>query len=90
MKDTMILGYDLYHDSTMRGKTVGAAVSSMDTDFTKWFSQCDLHTNPSELGENLGHFVHGKIISFCSLLYVMFQLRFSNGTRPTRSCRCAC
>jgi aubergine-like protein len=74
MKDTMILGYDLYHDSTMRGKTVGATVSSTDTDFTKWFSQCDLHANPSELGENLGHFVHGKNISSYGLIYLCYVL----------------
>ncbi len=58
----MILGYDLYHDSTQRGKTVGAAVSSLDTEFTKWYSQCELHANPTELGENLGKFVTGKCI----------------------------
>ncbi len=46
----------MYHDMTMRAKTVGAAVSSTDADFTKWFSQCELHSNPTELGENLGVF----------------------------------
>jgi aubergine-like protein len=59
MKNAMILGYDLYHDSTQRGKTVGAAVSSLDKDFTSWYSQCELHGNPTELGENLGKFVEG-------------------------------
>uniref|UniRef100_A0A914VYH8 Uncharacterized protein n=1 Tax=Plectus sambesii TaxID=2011161 RepID=A0A914VYH8_9BILA len=55
--DAMIVGYDLYHDSTLRGKTVGAAVSSLDTDYTQWYSQCELHGNPTELGENLGKFI---------------------------------
>lgn len=62
MKDAMVVGYDLYHDSSQRGKTVGAAVSSLDTHFTKWSSQCRLHDNPTELGENLGHFVQGQSV----------------------------
>ncbi|GMT00729.1 hypothetical protein PENTCL1PPCAC_22903, partial [Pristionchus entomophagus] len=56
LEKTMIVGYDLYHDSTMKGKTVGACCSSFDKDFTKWYSQTLPHSNPVELGDNLRKF----------------------------------
>ena len=37
--------------------------SSFDTEFTRFYSQCDLHANPTELGENLGRFMESKIWS---------------------------
>ncbi|CAO4361477.1 unnamed protein product [Caenorhabditis nigoni] len=57
MQDTMIVGYDLYHDSTLKGKTVGACVSTTSSDFTKFYSQTRPHENPTQLGNNLTHFV---------------------------------
>uniref|UniRef100_A0A8R1DKX7 Piwi domain-containing protein n=1 Tax=Caenorhabditis japonica TaxID=281687 RepID=A0A8R1DKX7_CAEJA len=57
LNDTMIVGYDLYHDSTLRGKTVGACVSTTTTDFTKFYSQTRPHENPTQLGGNLTHFI---------------------------------
>ncbi|CAI5441474.1 unnamed protein product [Caenorhabditis angaria] len=57
LKDTMIVGYDLYHDSTLRGKTIGACVSTTSPDFTEFYSQTRPHDNPTQLGTNLTHFV---------------------------------
>uniref|UniRef100_A0A1I7XF86 Piwi domain-containing protein n=1 Tax=Heterorhabditis bacteriophora TaxID=37862 RepID=A0A1I7XF86_HETBA len=57
MKEGMIIGYDLYHDSTMKGKTVGACVSTINQDYTQFYSQTRPHENPTELGHNLIHFV---------------------------------
>ncbi|CAJ0920465.1 unnamed protein product, partial [Mesorhabditis belari] len=57
IKQALIMGYDLYADSTTRGKAAGACVSSFDQDFTSWYSQCRHHDNPTELGTNLVHFV---------------------------------
>ncbi|KJH43427.1 piwi domain protein [Dictyocaulus viviparus] len=57
VKNAMIVGYDLYHDSTLRGQTVGACVSTTDTDYTQFYSQTRPHDNPTELGTNLGVFI---------------------------------
>ncbi|WKX94696.1 hypothetical protein Q1695_011735 [Nippostrongylus brasiliensis] len=57
LKKTMIVGYDLYHDSTLRGKTIGACVSTTDSEFTEFFSQTRPHENPTELGNNLEFFI---------------------------------
>ncbi|XGW10333.1 hypothetical protein V3C99_012093 [Haemonchus contortus] len=57
MKNAMIVGYDLYHDSTLHGKTIGACVSTTDQDYTQFYSQTRPHENPTELGNNLGHFI---------------------------------
>uniref|UniRef100_A0A1I7UZW8 Piwi domain-containing protein n=1 Tax=Caenorhabditis tropicalis TaxID=1561998 RepID=A0A1I7UZW8_9PELO len=57
LTDTMIVGYDLYHDSTLRGKTVGACVSTTTGDYTQFYSQTRPHENPTQLGNNLTHFV---------------------------------
>ncbi|CAA98113.1 Piwi-like protein 1 [Caenorhabditis elegans] len=57
LKNTMIVGYDLYHDSTLKGKTVGACVSTTSNDFTQFYSQTRPHENPTQLGNNLTHFV---------------------------------
>lgn len=60
----MIVGYDLYHDSTVRGKTVGACVSTIDSDYTQYYSQTRLHENATELGNNLTHFLRSEFDSF--------------------------
>lgn len=59
----MIVGYDLYHDSTQRGKTVGACVSSYDPDYTRWYSQSAPHQDPTQLGQNLHTFIQSKLSS---------------------------
>ncbi|KAK6059056.1 piwi domain protein [Cooperia oncophora] len=39
------------------GKTIGACVSTTDQDYTQFYSQTRPHENPTELGNNLGHFI---------------------------------
>ncbi|KHJ80527.1 piwi domain protein [Oesophagostomum dentatum] len=57
MKRGMIVGYDLYHDSTLQGKTMGACVSTMDQEYTKFYSQTQPHDSPTQLGTNLNIFI---------------------------------
>ena len=57
MGNAMVIGYDSYRDSSARGKSVGAAVFSLDRDMTRWFSQCDLHKNDGEESEHLAKFI---------------------------------
>merc|ERR1719348_863584 len=54
LKNTMVIGYDTYHDSLHKGKFVGAVVASMNSTFTKYLSVANLHTNPAqELNDNM-------------------------------------
>ena len=49
LKDTMVIGYDTYHDSAQKGRSVGALVASMNSTFTKYHSVANLHTNPAQV-----------------------------------------
>jgi len=54
LKDTMVIGYDTYHDSAQKGRSVGAVVASLNSTFTKYLSVANLHTNPAqELNDNI-------------------------------------
>ena len=53
IKDTMVIGYDTYHDTAQKGRSVGAVVASMNQTLTKWMSIANMHTNTSqELNNN--------------------------------------
>ena len=50
----MVIGYDTYHDTAQKGRSVGAVVASMNQTLTKWMSIANMHTNPAqELNDNL-------------------------------------
>ena len=50
----MVIGYDTYHDTSQKGRSVGAVVASMNQTLTKWMSIANMHTNPAqELNDNL-------------------------------------
>merc|ERR1740131_810199 len=54
LKDTMVIGYDTYHDTVSKGRSVGAVVASLNSTFTKYLSVANLHTNPAqELNDNM-------------------------------------
>ena len=49
MKDTMVIGYDAYHDVSMKGTTVGAVVSYLNPGFTKYTSTYIFSKNDEEI-----------------------------------------
>ena len=54
LKNTMVIGYDTYHDTVSKGKSVGAVVASLNQSMTKYISMANLHTNPQqELNDNM-------------------------------------
>jgi len=54
LTDTMVIGYDTYHDTVQKGRSVGAVVASMNNSMTKYLSIANLHTNPAqELNDNM-------------------------------------
>ena len=63
MKNCMVIGYDVYHDSANRGKTVGSAVFSLNPHLTRWYSQCALHGESKQLISNLEEFCESTLRS---------------------------
>ena len=54
MKNTMVIGYDTYHDTLKSGVSVGAVVASMNNSTTNYLSVANLHSNPQqELNDNM-------------------------------------
>ena len=54
MKNTMVIGYDTYHDTLKKGVSVGAVVASLNNTMTKYLSVANLHSNPQqELNDNM-------------------------------------
>ena len=48
LKKTMVIGYDTYHDTVNKSKSVGAVVASLNESMTKYISMASLHTNPQQ------------------------------------------
>ncbi|CAL4066366.1 unnamed protein product, partial [Meganyctiphanes norvegica] len=69
--NTMVVGYDAYHDSTRKGASWGAVVASFNQQQTRYYGQVTCHANQEELTANfcasiqnaLGHFaeVNGRL-----------------------------
>jgi len=53
LKNTMVIGYDTYHDSLHKDKSVGAVVASVNSTFTKFISMADFHSNQSEMTDRM-------------------------------------
>ena len=53
LKNTMVIGYDTYHDSLYKDKSVGAVVASVNSTFTKFISMADFHSNQSEMSDRM-------------------------------------
>lgn len=48
-KNTMVIGYDSFHDTANRNTSVGAVVASINNDLTRFTSSCTFHKNNEEL-----------------------------------------
>jgi len=48
----MVVGYDTYHDSSDRNRSVGGFVASMNQTLTSWYSRASYHTNNEEMSSN--------------------------------------
>lgn len=53
LKESMICGYDTYHDTAARGRSFGAFVASLNPKFSRWYSKSDQHSHQEELSINL-------------------------------------
>ncbi|KAL3183271.1 hypothetical protein MRX96_000252 [Rhipicephalus microplus] len=59
--NTMVVGYDTYHDSGSRKQSAGAFVASMNRTFTRWYSRVAFHSSHQELGSQLGSLLQDAI-----------------------------
>lgn len=48
----MIMGYDTYHDSAQKGRSVGGFVTTLNQSCTKYFSKVSFHATKEELSAN--------------------------------------
>ena len=53
MKNTMVLGYDTYHDSLHKDKSAGALVASINKNFTRFVSSAHIHDRMSEMTDHM-------------------------------------
>ena len=53
MKNTMIVGFDTYHDPGNGGKSVGAIVASLDDDYSRYYSNSSVHASRQEMSINI-------------------------------------
>jgi len=54
IKQTMVVGYDTYHDSARKNESVGALVASLNQNFTTYFSCVDFHKDRTEMSNQVG------------------------------------
>lgn len=60
----MICGYDAWHDSLTKTRSWGAFCSSLNSNFTKWWSKADNHDQLEELSTNLANNVFEGVKKF--------------------------
>ena len=53
LKHTMIVGSDSFHDTANKRKSIGAFVSTMNADLTRFHSSAAVHENNDELLSNM-------------------------------------
>lgn len=49
LKNIMVVGYDSYHDSSMKGRSVGGICCSMNSTLTKYYSRVTFQTSHQEM-----------------------------------------
>ncbi|XP_053210544.1 piwi-like protein 1 [Panonychus citri] len=53
-KKIMVIGFDTYHDSSVKGRSAGGFVCTMNSTLTKYYSRVVFHENREEMSANLG------------------------------------
>ncbi|XP_071451849.1 piwi-like protein Siwi [Hetaerina americana] len=53
LEGLMVIGFDVYHDTSQRGTSIGALVSSLDRQLTRYYSSVSFHRTGEELSNEL-------------------------------------
>lgn len=61
MKNSMVVGFDTYHDSGNAGKSVGAIVASLDNDYSRYYSNSSIHASRQEMSNNIPTMLLGAL-----------------------------
>ncbi|XP_072145087.1 piwi-like protein 1 [Dermacentor andersoni] len=73
--NTMVVGYDTYHDSSSRRLSAGAFVASMNRLLTRWYSRVAFHATHQKLGSSLGLLVQDALHKY---------MQVNSGSAPDR------
>ncbi|KAK8395790.1 hypothetical protein O3P69_005712 [Scylla paramamosain] len=74
VKNTMVIGYDAYHEKGSRNVSYGAVVSSLNQGWSRYLSQAATHKNHEELTNNFTLGVRNALQRY----------KQENGTHPSR------
>merc|ERR1719322_1072755 len=75
LKNTMVIGYDTYHDTVAKNKSVGALVASLNATFTRFISSANLHEG---VGQELDNTMKPAVMK------ALRKYKDVNGTFPER------
>lgn len=64
LSNTMVIGYDTYHDAGARNRSAGAFVASLNRTFTRWYSRVSFHATHQELGSMLAQHLHEALCKY--------------------------
>ena len=53
LKKTMVVGYDTFHDTVNKKKSVGALVATLNDSFTRFTSSCEFHEVGQEISKSI-------------------------------------
>lgn len=56
----MIIGIDTYHDSAQQGRSVGGFIASINSNYTRWYSNTTFQQSGVELSDGLKRCMTGK------------------------------
>ncbi|XP_076817486.1 piwi-like protein 1 isoform X1 [Clavelina lepadiformis] len=74
LRQCMIIGIDTYHDSAQKGRSVGGFVASINSNYTRWYSNVTFQHSGGELIDGLKRCMMGALAKF----------RQMNGCLPMR------
>ncbi|XP_069157940.1 piwi-like protein Siwi [Procambarus clarkii] len=63
-QNTMVVGYDAYHDSSRRGSSWGAVVASYNRNLTRYYGQVSRHANNEELTANFSASIQNALYHY--------------------------
>nr|XP_009860146.1 piwi-like protein 1 isoform X1 [Ciona intestinalis]XP_018669549.1 piwi-like protein 1 isoform X1 [Ciona intestinalis]XP_026692672.1 piwi-like protein 1 isoform X1 [Ciona intestinalis]XP_026692673.1 piwi-like protein 1 isoform X1 [Ciona intestinalis]XP_026692674.1 piwi-like protein 1 isoform X1 [Ciona intestinalis]XP_026692675.1 piwi-like protein 1 isoform X2 [Ciona intestinalis]XP_026692676.1 piwi-like protein 1 isoform X3 [Ciona intestinalis] len=64
LKECMIVGFDTYHDSSQKGRSVGGFVASINSTYTRWYSSVTFQHSGVELIDGLKRCMKGALQKF--------------------------
>ena len=61
LNNLMVVGYDTYHDSSKKGRSVGGVIASLNRSCTRYYSKCTFQHSMQELLDSLKVCMRGRV-----------------------------